>query len=40
VKLHFIKAKLLYIFQVQTIMTRKTEIPDDYDKRYFLWCSV
>ena len=29
VKLHFVKAKLLFIFQVQTIMKRKAEILDD-----------
>jgi len=37
VKVHFIKAKLLYMFQVQTtcIMKRKAEILDDYDRMYF-----
>ena len=36
VKLHSIKAKLLYIVHVQTIMKRKAEIIDDYDKIYFV----
>jgi len=35
VKLHFIKAKLLYMFQVQSIMNRKAEILDDYDRMSF-----
>ena len=34
--MHFIKAKLLFIFQVQTIMKRKAEILDDYVRMYFV----